>query len=63
MVLILLKVWLSNALKDDNGNILTENILKLLKLLPTPSLDDLKQSKIGNAVKSAGNNGTIDGML
>lgn len=61
MGLILLRVWLSSASKDDNGNILTEVILKLLKRLPTPSFEDLKQSKIGNAVKLAGNAGTLDG--
>ena len=61
MGLILLRVWLSSASKDDNGNILTEVILKLLKRLPTPTFDDLKQSKIGNAVKLAGNAGTLDG--
>jgi hypothetical protein len=63
MGLILLRVWLTTASKDDNGNVLTEVILKLLKKLPTPSFDDLKQSKIGNAVKVAGNIGTIDGKI
>ena len=61
MGLILLRVWLSGSSKDDNGKVLTEVILKLLKRLPTPSFEDLKQSKIGNAVKLAGNVGTIDG--
>jgi hypothetical protein len=63
MGLILLRVWLTSASKDDNGNVLTDSILKLIRKLPTPSFDDLKHSKIGQAVKVAGNTGTTDGKI